>query len=113
MSYRITVVIICSMIGSWVMAADVRLELRSARAKQVMFESEELHLFLVNQSGASISVAPGTGTYGKLQIEHAAGWANCLIAMYLTPGVGELASRRRAIASASEIPFTLIASSSA
>jgi hypothetical protein len=73
----------------WASAADVRIELRSAKAQQLVLEPEDLQLFLVNRGPAPVSVVLQSGSSPRLRIQTSDGWFDCQRSLAICPGVNE------------------------
>jgi len=74
----------------WAFGAGVDLELRSAKAQQLVLESPELRVVLVNHGKEPVSVALTAGSEPTLRIETGDGWLQCRNVLIVCAGVGDV-----------------------
>lgn len=67
--------------------AGVDLELRSAKAQQLVLEPIDLHLVLVNHGAAPVSIALSSASLPRLRIQTDDGWFDCKSSLAICPGV--------------------------
>ena len=88
MNFRVPLLLVTFAATSCAMGAGVELELRTAKAQQVVFEPADFRLVLLNRGSESVSVAPSSDGTDRLRIEREGGWAECRSILSITPGVG-------------------------
>jgi hypothetical protein len=74
----------------WAFGAGVDLELRSAKAQQLVLESPDLRVVLVNHGKKPVSVALTASSAPTLRIETGDGWLQCRNVVILCAGVGDV-----------------------
>jgi hypothetical protein len=74
----------------WAFGAGVDLELRSAKPQQLVLESPELRVFLVNRGKEPVSIALTAGSEPTRRIETGDGWLQCRNVLIVCAGVGDV-----------------------
>ena len=74
---RPLVVALVFLASGWVFGAGVDLELRSAKAQQLVLEPIDLHLVLVNHGAGTVSIALGSSSFPRLRIQTDDRWLDC------------------------------------
>jgi len=74
--------------------AGVQLELRSAKTQQLVLESPDLRVVLVNRGKEPVSVALTAGSAPTLRIETRDGWLLCRNVLIICAGVGDVRRTR-------------------